>query len=237
MTTGHVIPLLGAYVLGALDEHEVSAVEQHLPSCQTCQLEAEDLRGVAAALGEAPPEALIEGPPPDADLLLQRTLRQVRAERGRRDWRGRAAVATAAVVVSGVVLGGGAVLGRSTASRPEAGPPPPPVTGSVPTPVLGTKFGSGADPVTGARLTVAVRPAAGWVRLNASVTGIAAGQRCRLLVVAGDGTRREAGSWLVSEAGAAQGTNLDGSALVAPDEVAAVEVENFQGRKLVSVPV
>ena len=93
------------------------------------------------------------------------------------------------------------------------------------------------DPTTGATLAVTVTPAAGWVRLAANVKGVPAGQECRLLVVARDGTRREAGSWLVSEAGERDGTALPGFALVAPDQVEAVEVENLDGRRFVRAPI
>jgi RNA polymerase sigma-70 factor (ECF subfamily) len=67
------------------------------------------------------------------------------------------------------------------------------------------------------------------------VAGIPQGQKCRLYVVARDGTREEAGSWLVSEQGEREGTELDGAALVAPGDVASVEVENFAGQKYVTV--
>jgi hypothetical protein len=73
------------------------------------------------------------------------------------------------------------------------------------------------------------------VRVNAAVTGIPAGSRCRLWVVARDGRREPAGSWLVSTKSAREGTSLDGSALVAPADVAAVEVGSVGGRRFVSV--
>ncbi|HEV7898242.1 MAG TPA: hypothetical protein VGP31_10405 [Planosporangium sp.] len=57
-------------------------------------------------------------------------------------------------------------------------------------------------------------PAAGWVRVHADVTGIKAGTRCRLMVVARGGAPVVAGSWLVSSKGESEGTSLDGSALV-----------------------
>ncbi|NUT90924.1 MAG: anti-sigma factor, partial [Saccharothrix sp.] len=52
-----------------------------------------------------------------------------------------------------------------------------------------------------------------------------------------DGSRQEAGSWLVSALGEKEGTNLDGSALIAPDDVAAVEVRTFEGEKIVTVAI
>ena len=110
-------------------------------------------------------------------------------------------------------------------------------TSTAATPPAGTKVATFADPNTGARMTVQVKPAAGWVRVNAGIGGIPQNEKCRLFVVAKDGHREEIGSWLVSKAGEADGTNLDGSALIAPDDVAAVEVENFDGKKFVSVKV
>jgi hypothetical protein len=82
-------------------------------------------------------------------------------------------------------------------------------------------------------MSVALTPAAGWVRVHARVGGVPAGEQCRLYVVGRDGSRREAGSWLV----AGGETTLDGTALLDPADVTAVQVETFAGRPLVTVPV
>ncbi|QFZ22261.1 anti-sigma factor family protein [Saccharothrix syringae] len=233
MTANHDPQLLGAYVLGALDEQEVRAVDDHLAGCPTCSAELAELRAMEEAMGEVPPEALLDGPPDGGDLLLQRTLRQVRAERGGQLRRRQVGLGLVAAAVAAVVLGGGFAVGRTTAPEDFAQVTPT----TAPAPPAGTKLGTATDPVTGARMTVQVRPAAGWVRVNASVAGIAANEKCRLLVVAKDGSRQEAGSWLVSPAGEKDGTNLDGSALIAPEEVAAIEVQNFDGERIVTVPL
>ena len=233
MTTNHEPQLLGAYVLGVLDEREVRAVEAHLASCPRCRAELADLRVAQEAMGDVPPEALLDGPLEGGDLLLQRTLRQVRSERGGQVRRRRVGLGLAAAAVAAVVLGGGFAVGRSTAPDVAAVGP----TTTQPAPPAGTRLGSATDPVTGARMTVQVRPAAGWVRVNASVAGIAQNEKCRLFVVAKDGSRQEAGSWLVSSAGEKDGTNLDGSALIAPEDVAAIEVRNFDDERIVTVPV
>jgi len=93
---------------------------------------------------------------------------------------------------------------------------------------------AGTDPATGSAMTVTVTPAAGWVRLSATVEGIAAGEECQLLAVSRDGSTQIAGSWLVSPAGEENGTTLAGAALVAPDDLVAVRVENFDGREFVT---
>jgi hypothetical protein len=86
-------------------------------------------------------------------------------------------------------------------------------------------------------MAVTVAPRVGWVRVHAVVSGISAGQRCELLVVARDGTTVLAGSWLVSEKGAQDGTSLDGSALIDPDQVSSVDVITTEGQELISVSV
>ncbi|KOX18780.1 anti-sigma factor [Saccharothrix sp. NRRL B-16348] len=233
MTTNHDPQLLGAYVLGVLDEREARAVEDHLASCSRCHADLAELRAMEEAMGDVPPEALLDGPPEGGDLLLQRTLRQVRSERGGQLRRRQVGLGLVAAAVAAVVLGGGFAVGRGTA--PDVGAIPQ--TSTAPAPPAGTKLGSATDPDTGARMTVQVKPAAGWVRVNASVAGIEQNEKCRLFVVAKDGRRAEAGSWLVSAAGEKDGTNLDGSALIAPEDVAAIEVRNFDDERIVTVPV
>jgi hypothetical protein len=66
------------------------------------------------------------------------------------------------------------------------------------------------------------------------VTGVPAGEQCRLFVVAADGSREPAGSWLSSPSGS---TTLDGSALMAPADVAGVQAETYAGQILVAVPI
>jgi hypothetical protein len=177
---------------------------------------------MTGVLGELPPEAFLDGPP-DGDLVLQRTLRQIRAETGAHRRRRVLGMVAAAAVVVAAIAGGGVAIGR--ASVPLV-PPPGTSAGAV---VLA---GSGADGVT---MRATLGPAASWVRLTASVAGIPAGQRCRILVVARDGSQEVAGSWVVS--GAPGGVTLDGSAAVALPDVAAISVQNEAGKEFVRVVV
>ncbi|MFH7597282.1 zf-HC2 domain-containing protein [Streptomyces racemochromogenes] len=236
----HEEELLGPYVLGVLDEEDVRRVEEHVGDCTGCREEVAALRELEGVLGEVPQEAFLDGPPQGGDLLLQRTLRQVRGERAARArWRGAvaglaAAASLAAVFWAGARLGGDA---GSTAALP---PPPSPSASAAPSPPpAGTRVASATDAGSGARMTVQVTPAAKWVRVRAAVTGVPAGQRCRLVVVSRDGTRSTAGGWVVgtAEHGEGKGAALDGSAAVDPADVAAVLVENESGRTFVSVPV
>ncbi|MYY07668.1 anti-sigma factor [Streptomyces sp. SID4919] len=230
----HDNTLLGAYVLGVLDEREVRTVDEHVEACGDCRLELAALEKMESTLGEVPPEAFLEGPPEGGELLLGRTLRQADTERTRAGARRRAVVGAVAAVAAAAVLGGGFLFGRGTADHEVAEPD----REAVPTatlPVEGTRFASATDPGTGARIAVRMTPAVDWVRVNAAVSGIPAGERCRLVVVAGDGTREIAGSWLV--AGAEKGANLDGSAAVPPEDVKEILVENDKGKQYVSAHI
>ncbi|UQU64535.1 zf-HC2 domain-containing protein [Couchioplanes caeruleus] len=234
MNTNHVD--LAGYLTKSLDAEQRREVEAHLADCDECRAEVESLQEWTMALEAVPEAMLLDGPPDDADLLLQRTLRQIRTESAGRRHRRTALVGAAAAVVVAAAIASGVAVGRSTADE---GTPvaQPPVTRSQPTTAPGTRTATAVDAGTGARITVAVAPAPGWVRIKAAVSGIPQGERCRLEVVARNGTAVLAGSWLVSATGAAEGTTLDGSALIPPDQVASVRVVTEDGRTYTSVNV
>ncbi|MER6910542.1 zf-HC2 domain-containing protein [Streptomyces sp. NPDC000594] len=229
----HDSTLLGAYVLGALDEQERREVDAHVAVCGECRLELEALKDLEAGLGEIPPEAFLDGPPDDGDLLLQRTLRQVRTERSRSELRRRVALSAVAVVAAAAVLGAGFLLGRTgsdSATGNEAVPQRIPTVATPP--VEGIRVASVTDPGTGARMSVRVTPATDWVRVHAAVGGLPVGELCRLVVVGKDGTREVAGSWLVGSS--EKGAGLDGSAAVAAEDVKEIVVENAAGKTFVT---
>jgi len=224
---------LGAYALGALDPNEAADFERrHLQTCAQCRFDLNELVALRDSLDEVPPEAFLDGPPEGGDLLLQKTLRRVRDEEervapARAPRRGLALVAAAVLVVA--ALGGGVLVGRQTAE------PPPQAAPGPETP--GTKTAEGRDPTTGVQLTASVIPFQGWVKTEVSVKGVHAGEKCLLQVVTKEGQAVTAGSWQVSEKWESQGFKLDGSALVAPDDVKSVDIVTVDGRKLVSAQV
>nr|WP_221380125.1 zf-HC2 domain-containing protein [Actinoplanes polyasparticus] len=224
---------LAGYLLEMLSEDEKAEADEHLAGCAECRAERDSLRQWSDQLGGVPEEMLLDGPPDDADLLLQRTLRQVRRESSGRRYRRLATVTSIAAAAVVLAIGGGVLVGRGTA--PESTPvAQPSATLSVP---AGAQLGSGTDAATGARMQVAVTPAAGWVRVTATVGGIPAGEKCVLEVVGRDGSTAFAGSWLVSPAGESGGTTLNGSALIDPAQVQSVRVVNTSGKAFVTVDV
>jgi Putative zinc-finger len=226
---------IDAFVAGELTPDQAAEVEQHIAGCEECRQETDTLREMQEFLGEVPPEALLEGYPEDADLLLQKTLRQMRSESSAAKRQSRFLTAAAAVVVAAALVTGGVFVGQSTSDEQQ------PIASGTTTPTAtqpaGVRFASTTDATTGARITVRVTPAAGWVRLNAAVSGIPAGEKCRLIVVGKDGTHESAGSWVVPNKEISEGTTLDGSALIAPNDVTAVIVENTDGKQYVATSV
>lgn len=230
--TAHDQTLLGPYVLGALDPEEVRQVEDHLRGCADCREQLAELEETKLLLGEVPPEAFLDGPPTDGDLLLQRTLRAARELEGP----SRPAVARSKVprwfmtaasvaVIGATALGGGVLIGRETAGNS----PTPTVTA-----VAGSRHASATEASTGATMATTVEPRAGWSWVNVRLDGLKAGAECELIVTDVNGTSRVAGSWVVSEEGARDGSKFSGGVQVPIDQVASVEVKNAQGEHVVT---
>jgi anti-sigma factor RsiW len=219
---------LGAYALGALEPAEVAAVDEHLATCAECRAELAELTEMKDFLGEVPPEAFLEGPPEGGDLLLQRTLREVRepqvqapaAPKRRSRW---LLIAAAVVVVAGA-LGGGVVLGRSTA--PDANQP-----------VAGSKQVTTSDTTTGATMAATVEPRAGWSWVRVQVSGLTAGDQCEMVVTDKSGGSWVAGSWVVSEKAAKSGSAFGGGVLIPLDQVRSVEIRTVQGKHVVTATI
>jgi hypothetical protein len=222
---------LGAYALGVLDPVEARQVHEHLVGCPDCQREVNELMLIRRALDQVPPEAFVDGPPADGDLLLRRTLRQVRAQAPPPAQRPGVGIAIAAAAAVAVALAGGVLLGRETAPAPSAVPPTAESTPS------NARLAEATDGGTGTTMELALEPKKGWVWVHAQVKGLPVGAQCELYVISRDGDEVLAGSWLVSEEGSKNGSRLEGMALVPPTEVASVEVRTMTGQVMVSVPL
>ncbi|WP_327636315.1 zf-HC2 domain-containing protein [Kribbella sp. NBC_00482] len=220
---------LGAYALGALEPAEAGAVDEHLATCAECREELAELIEMKDFLGEVPPEAFLEGPPEGGDLLLQRTLREVREPhveepQAKPKRRSRWLMIAAAVVVVAGALGGGVVLGRSTA--PDADQP-----------VAGSRQVTTTDATTGASMDATVEPRAGWTWVRVNVSGLKAGDQCEMVITDKSGASWVAGSWLVSEKAAKSGSAFGGGVLVPPDQVRSVEIRTVQGKHVVTAKI
>jgi anti-sigma factor RsiW len=230
---------LGAYVLGALEPDEVREVDEHLAGCAECRAELVELEEMKEFLGEVPPEAFLDGPPTDGDLLLQRTLREVRAAsapqqapavttpiapKKRTRW---LAVAAAVVVLVGAV-GGGVLIGRQTTDNA------PVATETIP---AGSKQVMVSDASTGTTMAATVEPRAGWSWVTVTIAGLKAGAECQMFVTDKTGKSYVAGSWVVSPKAAQEGSRFGGGVLVPIDQVRSVEIRTIQGKHVVTAAV
>jgi anti-sigma factor RsiW len=111
-------PLLGAYVLGALEPDEAATVREHVATCPACAAEHARLAPLPGLLTLAEGAQMATAEPPSPAMeerLLDAVAREARpARRARRPWRRRfaaltaAGFAAAALAVAGIaVLGGG----------------------------------------------------------------------------------------------------------------------------------
>jgi hypothetical protein len=103
-----------AYLLGALDDGQQAAFEQHLARCPLCQERIERFGDLPAVLARADVSAWIPELPPDT--LLPRLLREAAASRRRRAWR-LGVLATAAACLVALLATAG-VLGWQHAHQP-----------------------------------------------------------------------------------------------------------------------
>jgi anti-sigma factor RsiW len=68
---------LAALALGALAPEDAALIRAHLAQCPSCASTERELAAAVTTLADLPPEALIDGPPPHAELLVQRTLQRL----------------------------------------------------------------------------------------------------------------------------------------------------------------
>ncbi|PVU83003.1 hypothetical protein DDP54_08305 [Cellulomonas sp. WB94] len=224
--TTHVRLELGALVLGALDADERARVEAHLAGCDECCAELAELAplpGLLHRVSEADVLRAFDGSTgaaePDVDLvpaviaLADREARVHRATRRRR-W---AVVGAAATVLGGVAIATGALQSDT------------PVPSAEPTPVVV----QATDLATGVRAQVTLTSSPVGTDLALRLTGVPAGEECRLVATSGD-QRDVTASWDATYTGEATFT---GSTHFAVDEIDMLVIETPAGRTLLTMPV
>ena len=199
---------LGAYALGQLDDDLRRRVDLHLSTCITCAADLAEIRPVAVAL-----RAVDVAAPPGLDERIRRALPPPdRAPRRRVPWT--AAVLTAGAVAAAVVIT--AIVVHDDA--------PQPVVVAVPRVVT-------AAGVTAKAGLVDHR----WgVEVKLRVTGLQAGARYRMWVVADDGSSRDAGEFVGV---AATEVVCDRSSSVLLEHATAFRVVDDRGAEVVSADI
>ncbi|WP_202233366.1 anti-sigma factor family protein [Actinacidiphila reveromycinica] len=218
---------VGAYLLGALDDAEMSAFEEHLAGCDACGRELDELSGVVPVLAELREDG-VGLPEPPGDALLDRLLRRVADERRARRRRRLTAVAVAAVLVVGgptiaVVATHGDGGGSSTAdARPGA-------------------RDTARNPATGVSAVVALTDKAWGTAVNLRLTGVYGPDHCHLDAVGRDDSRETVATWAVPRSGYGTGRHpkplsVSGATGMHPASISRFEVRASDGTLLLSIP-
>jgi anti-sigma factor RsiW len=211
---------LGAYVMGALTPDERDVIDAHLGGCPECVAELDQLTSLPLFLDLVSGEevALMGSGSPAADpQLVERVVAAALAERhaGRRK-RWLVSVAAAVVLIAGSSVAG--VL-LSPSDHPA-------VTNAV--------VFDGTDPGTHAWARVAVQQKGWGASLQLTLTGVPAGEHCKLVAIGRDGTSDVAASWEATYKGTA---TLTGATSFQLASTAAYDVVTFDGQRLVHVPI
>jgi putative zinc finger protein len=127
-TCDELRPLLGGYVLDALEPHEAEAVREHLPNCPDCAAEHASLAGLPALLDLAAPLDTPHEPLPPAfeEALLDRFARDrdtAPVERPRRRRLPRLAWTRPRVAVASALLAAALTFGTTMALTRDTAPP------------------------------------------------------------------------------------------------------------------
>lgn len=221
---------VGAYLLGALDDEEMSRFEEHLAGCEECGRELDELSGVLPVLEELRADGIGYAEPPGGDAMLDRLLARVSGERRTRRRRRLAAVATAAVLV----VGGPAVAVVATSAGSGGG--------TAAAPVLASDRHSASNPSTGASAVVGVADNAWGTAVDLRLSGVRGPLTCSLVAVGPHNARQTVATWSVPDAGygtSAQPTPLTvhGATGLHKKDIKRFEVRASDGSLLVNVPL
>jgi anti-sigma factor RsiW len=205
--TCHYTIDIGCYVLGSLDPAERAKVEEHIGECDACRAELVSLAGLPGLLSRVSPQEAAAGLPATPPRMLEGLL--ARAAEQRRTRRHRVLAAAAALIL----VAGGIATGLELTNPSGGGASTTATDGPVHARVwlVGT--------ATGTKITL-------------SLSGVPAGEECRLVAISTDGSSHDSGSWWASYGGDA---SVSETAALAPAEIAALRVETRTGRPFVTI--
>jgi hypothetical protein len=214
---------VGAYLLGALDDTEMTRFEEHLAGCDACGQQLDELSGVVPVLAELREDG-IGVPEPPGDALLERLLVRVAGERKAQRRRRLVAVAAAAVLV----VGGPTIAVLAVRD----GGSPAPAASAFP-----SRQDTGRNPATGASAVVGVTEKGWGTAVDLRLTGVPGPQHCHLDAVGRDGTRETVASWAVPPGGyGVAPLTVSGATGLATSAISRFEVRTDGGTLIVSVP-
>jgi hypothetical protein len=227
---GQIRPVLGVYLLGAIDPAGRTLVDRHLAGCRSCREDLAGLAGLPALLGRVPDAEAYALARHEAgwdsygDLppeTLARLLGQAVRIRRQRRWRGiAAAVAAVVVLVSGCVAANRVLHPAGSQSH---------ASGQVAWTAV-----SASNSRTRASATVSYAPQLWGIKLDVRIRGIPAGTVCQIWTTNSRGQETPAGSWTVARG--YPGAWYPAAASVPISGVRAFVI-SAAGKTLVTVPV
>jgi hypothetical protein len=223
---------LGAYVLGALDPEERTALERHIRTCAHCREELLHLAPLPGLLRHTPFEELPDTAEQAESLTPARPVAPASATApttaaagahvvtgpGRRPLRRRALLAAAlagAAAVTGVVV-------YSVGARQEGNAPP-----------AAAGVWSATDASTHVSATARLTPEAWGTDVRLTLGNLPAGITCRLVVHSREGVTETAGTW---GSGYSSSATVPASTSVSPSDISGMEILDNSGRVLVHLP-
>ena len=228
--------LLGAFVLGGLDQQEHRAFTRHLRDCDACQRESAQLGGLPAllslvpaesaqAIGETPaavtgsaPAAVLAPAAPAAPTAPDPTLISLldRVRRRRRTRRWSVGLVAAAVVL--LAAGLGVVLGPALPGRGVS-----PVTAS---PNVAARVVAQPAASSDAHVVVALVSKQWGTQVELSGDHLPTGKIIQLTIHAKDGTTYEVASWTGTASGRA---NITGACWMQSGDITGIELTTQSG--------
>jgi hypothetical protein len=238
--SGHVD--IAAYILGALDEPDNSAFEEHLLDCPRCQLDLIELQDVPDLLDTVKhdaPALLVPVPGPRVLSSLLEEATRSRLQRRRRQWFAAAAASfliVAAPLVTIVVTQSGGASPSATPQlnvklEPQSEPPAPSATGQ-PRTLEGPPKGMGGE--LDANITMLAHE---WgTQIDMELRGAAGPRLCELVAISKKGEARTVTSWTVPPGGRNEPLKLTGGAPFQPTEISRLEIRDDDGDILLTLP-
>jgi anti-sigma factor RsiW len=210
---------LATYVMGALTPQERDVVEAHLATCPECVAELDQLTNLPLFLdlvsGEEVAQMGSGTAVPDAGFVDRVVAAAVSERRHAKRRRWLASVAAAVVLIAGSSVGAVALSSTGSSNTAHA-----------------AVFDK-TDPTTGAWARIAVQQKGWGASLDLTLTGVPAGEHCRLVAVGRDGTTDVAAAWEVTYRGSVR---LTGATALTLSSTSAYDIVTFDGRRLLHVP-
>ncbi|ALG07143.1 anti-sigma factor family protein [Kibdelosporangium phytohabitans] len=222
---------IAAYILGALDEPDNTAFEEHLLDCPKCQLDLVELQDVPDLLDKVKhdaPALLVPVPGPQVLSSLLEEATRSRLQRRRRQWFA-AAAASFLIVAAPVVT----IIATSGDPAPVVASPPVGLKMDPPPSTEQPQTLNGVGGEMDANVTMLTQD---WgTQVTIELRGAIGPRKCELVAVSNRGETETVTNWSLPPGGRNEPLKLSGGTSFAPGDIARLEVRDDKGQVLLSV--